>query len=100
MVGLTELHRVQRCDVTAERLHREDGDLVADISGGPTHAVVSRMGTIDRCGFVPRGGLWHSPRDNLCIMSARIFALLSLCIHVYMLGGQMLGLNSCDCAYG
>lgn len=29
---LTELHRVQRGHVTAERLHREDGDLVPDIS--------------------------------------------------------------------
>lgn len=36
MVGLTELYCVQRGDVAAERLHREDGDLVADISGGRT----------------------------------------------------------------
>lgn len=45
---LTELYCIQCGDVAAERLHREDGDLVADISGGRARAVVSRVGMFGR----------------------------------------------------
>lgn len=38
-VLLTELYCVQGGNVAAERLHRKDGDLVADISGAPLQSV-------------------------------------------------------------
>jgi hypothetical protein len=84
MVGLTELHRVQRGDVTAERLHREDGDLIADISGvRPTRwSARCSYKWIDRYKSFPGGKLRYLPRDNLCIMSARLFIWLPVCVCV------------------
>lgn len=79
MVGLTELNRVQCGDVTAERLHREDGDLVADISGG--RPAPWSAGELLDCSVGPSGGnARYSPRDNLRILSAH----LSVCLCAYI----------------
>lgn len=82
MVGLTELHRVQRGDVAAERLHREDGDLVADISGESDPRRGQPGGMIDRSVVPPSGNARYLPRDNLRILSARLSVFLSLFMYV------------------
>lgn len=88
-MGLTELYCVQRGDVAAERLHREDGDLVADISGGrpaPWSAwwndrLYSRS-LVGKCAILTQ-------RQPSHLVSTQLY--LSLCVR--MMGGQMLGLE-------
>lgn len=90
MVGLTELYRVQRGDVAAERLHRKDGDLVADISGGATSAVVSRVEQLIDAGLSLVGQCGTHPETTFASCQ-HLSSPFSLCVLVYIcvLGGQI-----------